>query len=38
MQEFLVYIALALSLFFLVRKYVFQLKKKGSGCNSNCNC
>ncbi|MDH3323829.1 MAG: FeoB-associated Cys-rich membrane protein [Flavobacteriaceae bacterium] len=38
MQEILVYIALALALIFLVRKYVFKTKKKGGDCDTDCNC
>ncbi len=36
MQEVLVYIALALALFFLIKKFFFTKKKKG--CNTDCDC
>lgn len=37
MQEFLVYIALGLSVGFLVKKYLFKTKKKGN-CDIDCHC
>jgi hypothetical protein len=37
MQEILVYIALALAIFFLIRHFFFKPKKK-SGCDTDCNC
>lgn len=38
MQQILVYIALGLAIFFLVRKYLFKPKKKGVGCDTDCGC
>jgi hypothetical protein len=37
MQDILVYIALAIAIGFLVKKYFFKSKKKGN-CDTNCNC
>jgi len=37
MQDILVYIALGLALGFLVKKYFFKTKKKGT-CNTDCDC
>ncbi|RPE00192.1 FeoB-associated Cys-rich membrane protein [Aureibaculum marinum] len=36
-QNILVYIAVALALFFLIRKFLFKPKKK-SGCGTDCGC
>ncbi|WP_196889753.1 FeoB-associated Cys-rich membrane protein [Aureivirga sp. CE67] len=40
MQKILVYIALALAIFYLVKKYILKSKKKnkGSNCSSDCGC
>lgn len=37
MQEILVYIALAVAIIFLVKKYFFKTKKKGY-CDKDCGC
>jgi hypothetical protein len=37
MQEILVYIALALAIGFLVKKYFFKSKKNGN-CDPGCGC
>ncbi len=37
MQEILTYIALALALGFLVKKYIIKTKKKGN-CDDDCGC
>lgn len=38
MQEVLVYIALAIALLYLGRKFFFKKKGKKDGCDTNCNC
>lgn len=38
MQEILVYIALFLALFFLIKKYIFRSKKKKANCDDDCKC
>ncbi len=38
MQQVLVYIALGLAIFFLIRKYFFKSKRKKNGCDTDCNC
>ncbi len=38
MQEILVYIALGIAIFFLVRKYIFKPKKKKGDCDTDCKC
>ncbi|WP_196891184.1 FeoB-associated Cys-rich membrane protein [Aureivirga marina] len=40
MQKILVYIALALAIFYLVKKYILKPKKKNkdSNCSSDCGC
>ena len=39
-QDILVYLAVAVAVFFLIRKYFFKKKKKnGSACgDANCGC
>lgn len=34
-QDIIVYVALAVAVFFLLRKFVFK-SKKNNGCDSNC--
>ncbi|MDY7395746.1 FeoB-associated Cys-rich membrane protein [Aureibaculum sp. 2210JD6-5] len=36
-QSILVYIALGLALFFLIKKFFFK-SKKNTGCNTDCGC
>jgi len=38
MQEILVYIALALSVLFLIKKFFFKSKKKNGSCDTDCKC
>jgi hypothetical protein len=39
LQEILVYIALAVALAFLIRKFFFKKKKSGKNCGSDdCGC
>lgn len=37
-QEILIYIALALSLYYLVKRFFFRKKKSKNGCDTDCNC
>ncbi len=37
-QEILVYIFLAMAVFFLVKKFFFKTKKKDGDCDIDCNC
>lgn len=38
MQEILVYIALALAVLFLIKKFFFKPKKKNGVCDTDCKC
>ncbi|MCF6223282.1 MAG: FeoB-associated Cys-rich membrane protein [Flavobacteriaceae bacterium] len=38
MQQVLVYIALALAVLFLLRKYFFKSKNKDGNCDEDCGC
>ncbi|RCS26255.1 FeoB-associated Cys-rich membrane protein [Polaribacter sp. WD7] len=37
MQEVIIYIIVALAVFFLVKKYIFP-SKKDKNCNTDCGC
>jgi len=38
MQQILVYIAVGMAIFFLLRKFIFKPKKKKGDCDTDCNC